>query len=246
LRQRGVPLSPEGGTEEQVIIPEPGLLLSEQMLSRRGALPLKPAQVTLTGRYVQLAPLQERHIEPLFAVSNGSPATVGDRGIDPFDAERLIWRYMTAGPFTVLDDFRSYCRQCKDVPNGMSFCVIDLPSQHPVGMTNLMNNSPDDLKIELGGIWYSPLVQRSAANTEATYLMLKHVFDLGYRRAEWKSDALNERSRRAARRMGFTFEGIQQQHMIVKDRNRDTVWYRILNDEWPSVEARLRKFLYRN
>ena len=153
---------------------------------------------------------------------------------------------MTAGPFTALDDFRKYCNLCRDVPNGVALCVIDLRSGHPVGMTNFMNNSPDDLKIELGGIWYSPLVQRTEANIEATYLMLKHVFDLGYRRAEWKCDALNERSRHAALRMGFTFEGIQQQHMIVKDRNRDTVWHRILDDEWPSVESRLRKFLYGN
>jgi RimJ/RimL family protein N-acetyltransferase len=113
-------------------------------------------------------------------------------------------------------------------------------------MTNFMSNSPEHLKIELGGIWYSPIVQRTAANTEATYLMLNHAFGLGYRRVEWKCNALNERSRRAALRMGFQFEGIQESHMIMKGRNRDTAWFRILVHEWSAVEAHLRALLYLN
>ena len=106
-----------------------------------------------------------------------------------------------------------------------------------------MNNSPADLKVEMGSIWYSPLVQRSAANTEATYLLLRHAFSLGYRRVEWKCDTLNERSRRAALRMGFTFEGIQEYHYIVKGRNRDTAWFRVLDREWPEVRSHLERLL---
>lgn len=102
---------------------------------------------------------------------------------------------------------------------------------------------PEHLKIELGSIWYSPLVQRTAANTEATYLMLQHAFELGYRRVEWKCNAKNERSRRAALRMGFQFEGIQESHVIIKDRNRDTAWFRVLDREWPDVKERLEGML---
>jgi RimJ/RimL family protein N-acetyltransferase len=121
--------------------------------------------------------------------------------------------------------------------------VRDAATSTLVGVINYMANMPAHLKIELGGIWYSPLVQRTAANTEATYLLLRHAFDLGYRRLEWKADARNERSRRAALRLGFTFEGIQQFHYIVKDRSRDTAWYRILDHEWPAIRARLEGML---
>ena len=106
-----------------------------------------------------------------------------------------------------------------------------------------MSNEPAHLKIELGNIWYSPLVQGTGANREATYLMLRHAFRLGYRRVEWKCDALNSRSRHTATRMGFTFEGIQDAHFIVKGRNRDTAWYRILDHEWPDVKARLEAMM---
>ena len=107
-----------------------------------------------------------------------------------------------------------------------------------------MSNLPEHLKIELGSIWYSPLIQRTPANTEATYLMLSHAFDLGYRRLEWKCNALNERSRRAALRMGFQFEGIQDSHFIIKNRNRDTAWFRILDREWLDVKTHLEDLLY--
>ncbi len=106
-----------------------------------------------------------------------------------------------------------------------------------------MSNDPAHLKIELGGIWYSPIAQGTGANTEATWLLLGHAFGLGYRRLEWKCDSLNTRSRRAALRMGFRFEGIQEQHRITKGRNRDTAWFRIVAEEWPAVDRRLRNLL---
>jgi RimJ/RimL family protein N-acetyltransferase len=130
-----------------------------------------------------------------------------------------------------------------EAPNALCLCVFDLASSQPIGVTNFMNNAPADLKIELGGIWYSPVMQRTGANTEATYLMLKHAFGLGYRRLEWKCHDQNERSRQSALRMGFTFEGMQESHMIVKDRSRDTAWFRILATEWPEVEAMLEALL---
>lgn len=218
--------------------------LPDELLARRADLPLKPAPVTLTGRLVQLRPIDlAGDVELLYAVSNGNPATVGGRTIDPYNAEQLVWRYLFAGPFATLDEFRVYCEGQANQPDALCLSVIDLPSGHPVGMTCLMSNHPSHLKIELGGIWYSPLVQRTGVNAEATYLMLKHVFGLGYRRVEWKCNNLNERSKRAALRMGFQFEGIQQSHMIVKGRSRDTAWFRILADEWPTVEVHLRTLL---
>jgi RimJ/RimL family protein N-acetyltransferase len=115
-----------------------------------------------------------------------------------------------------------------------------------VGVVNVMSNVPAFLRIELGGIWYSPVVQRTQAHLESTYLMLLHCFDLGYRRVEWKCDSRNERSRRAALRMGFMFEGIQEEHMIIKGQNRDTAWFRILAREWPVVGPKLEGMLYGN
>jgi RimJ/RimL family protein N-acetyltransferase len=110
-------------------------------------------------------------------------------------------------------------------------------------MASFLNVRPEMRVLEVGHIWYAPEAQRTAANTEATYLMLRDAFDLGYRRAEWKCDALNERSRRAALRLGFRFEGVFRQHMVVKDRNRDTAWYAVLDGEWPAVRTNLERWL---
>jgi RimJ/RimL family protein N-acetyltransferase len=98
---------------------------------------------------------------------------------------------------------------------------------------------------ELGNIWYSPTAQRTKANTESCYLLLRHCFEqLGYRRMEWKCDSRNEPSRAAAQRLGFTFEGIFRQHMIIKDENRDTAWFAMLDHEWPQTATAMRRWLY--
>jgi RimJ/RimL family protein N-acetyltransferase len=184
----------------------------------------------------------ERDLEPLFAVSNGQPITMGERKVGAYNAEELIWRYLFAGPFANVDELATYIRTQTDA-NGLCLCVFDVASGHQVGMYNFMNNFPEHLKVELGGIWYSPIVQRTKANLEATYLTLRHAFDLGYRRLEWKCNAMNLRSRHSALRMGFQFEGIQEAHMIVKGANRDTAWFRILDHEWPEVRAGLEGML---
>ncbi len=219
--------------------------LPDDILAQRTQLPLKPAAITLTGRLVRLEPLVvERDAAALFAASNGDPITIGDRTVEAYDADALVWRYMSGGPFATLDDFTVSLQRQVDAPNALCLCVFDVASGQPIGVTNLMNNAPADLKIELGGIWYSPVMQSTGANTEATYLMLSHTFGLGYRRLEWKCHDHNERSRRSALRMGFTFEGIQERHMIVKNRNRDTAWFRILDSEWPDVKTQLETMLY--
>lgn len=218
--------------------------LPDDVLARMKTLPKKFAPVTLVGQHVRLEPLVlERDLEPLFAVSNGQPITLGGRSVGAYDAEEIIWRYMFGGPFANPDELAAYIRPQIDAPNALCLCVFDVASGHQIGMYNYMNNFPEHLKVELGGIWYSPTMQRTKANLEATYLTLRHAFDLGYRRLEWKCNALNERSRRSALRMGFTFEGIQDAHMIVKGRNRDTAWFRILDSEWPEARARLEAML---
>lgn len=224
-------------------IPAP---LPADVLERRARLPRKPEPVVLRGDFVRLEPVDvQRHLEGLYAVSNGSPIALGGRSLGAYDADELIWRYLFGGPFASLEAFADYVRAQVNAPNGLPFCVVDLPTGQPIGMTNYLNNTPEHLRIELGSIWYSPIAQRTAANTEATALMLGHAFALGYRRVEWKCDARNERSRRAALRMGFQFEGIQQQHMIVKGHSRDTAWFRVLDGEWPGVQAHLEGLLRR-
>jgi RimJ/RimL family protein N-acetyltransferase len=223
-----------------------GYKLPDDVLARRSTLPVKVAPVTLDGRFVRLEPLDlERDAAALYAVSNGQPAELGERTTDAYDADALIWRYMPAGPFTGIEDYRTYLQALVDMPDGMAMCVVHKATGRQVGVTTFMSNAPAHLKIELGNIWYSPLVQRTPANLESTYLMLRHTFDLGYRRLEWKCNALNERSRRSALRMGFTFEGVQDAHLIVKGLNRDTAWFRILDSEWPGVRSQLEAMLAR-
>lgn len=221
-----------------------GARLDDEVLARRAVLPLKVAPVTLAGSLARLAPLDlERDVEALFAVSSGQPAELGDRRVGAYDPEAVIWRYMSGGPFGRAEELVAWLRAQVEAPNGLCLCVFDAPTGRPIGVATFMSNVPEHLKVELGNIWYSPLAQRTGVNTEATYLMLRHAFGLGYRRVEWKCDALNVRSRDTVARMGFRFEGIQECHYIVKDRNRDTAWFRMLESEWPAVKILLERLL---
>ncbi len=220
--------------------------LPTKTLERRNQLSEKPTSVTLSGKYIRLEPLViERDAQRLFEMSNGSALKLGDRSMNSYDADELVWRYMFDGPFNKVEELAASLQSQINSPNGRCMCVFDVSLGSQIGIANFMNNIPSHLKIELGGIWYSPIVQKSPANTEATYLMLKHCFELGYRRVEWKCHSLNERSRKAALRMGFKFEGIQESHMIAKNCNRDTAWFRVLESEWPEVKQILEQLLDR-
>lgn len=226
------------------MLPEP---LSESTLHLIKTLPLKPDPVTLQGAHVYLKPLDVvRDSQALYQLSNGTPITIGNHLYPTYDSNERIWAYMNSGPFATLNDFTTYLQQSIDTPDSLPFCVFDAKTDYPIGSTSLMANMPQHLKIEIGGIWYSPVAQGTLANTESTYLMLEHVFSLGYRRVEWKCNALNIRSRRAAERIGFTFEGTQEAHYIIKGRNRDTAWFRILDHEWEIIKAKLSTSLYPN
>jgi RimJ/RimL family protein N-acetyltransferase len=207
--------------------------LSAAELERCRSLPRKPAAVALQGERVTMRPLDlARDLAALHAGSCGRAVRVGDRSVDAYDPDAAIWRYMSGGPFDDEAALGAWLQRQIDAPDGLPLCVVDRATGHPVGVANLMANAPEHLKIELGSIWYSPVVQGTGVNREATMLMLAHAFGLGYRRVEWKCDALNERSRRAALAMGFRFEGIQDRHYIIKGRNRDTAWFRMLAGEF--------------
>jgi RimJ/RimL family protein N-acetyltransferase len=221
-----------------------GVPLPEHVLITSQTLPRKPEAVTLSGTRVLLAPLDlARDAQALHDASNGAPFTMGARHVDAYDADALIWRYMSGGPFRSAEALAAFLQPQVEASDGLCMCVFDRATMQQIGVVNYLANAPAHLKVELGSIWYSPIAQRTGANTEAAYLLLRHAFSRGYRRVEWKCDALNERSRRAALRIGFRFEGIQEQHYIVKGRNRDTAWFRMLDHEWPHVARRLEQDL---
>lgn len=213
-------------------------ILPAEVLARRAQLPRKPAPVVLAGERVELRPLDlAADTVALHAVSSGAPFELAGRAVDAYDPDALIWRYMKAGPFADIGALYAYLAAGVAAPDGQPWCVRDRATGTPIGVICMIANRPDDLAVELGSIWYGPIAQGTGASREATRLLLAHAFALGYRRVEWKCDALNERSRRAALAYGFTFEGIQQAHYIVKDRNRDTAWYRMLDHEWPAIAS---------
>jgi RimJ/RimL family protein N-acetyltransferase len=213
--------------------------LPDDVLARCNVLPKKPAAVTLTGTRVVLRPLDRaRDLDGLFAVSNGQPFSLGARRVEAYDPDALIWRWMKSGPFADAAALGAYLAALDAAPDMLPLVV--LVDHTPVGVAVFMSNSPADLKIELGSIWYGPIAQGTGASREATHLMCAHAFELGYRRIEWKCDSQNARSRRAALSYGFTFEGVQEAHYIVKGRNRDTAWYRMLDHEWAAIAARYK------
>ncbi len=219
--------------------------LPANLLALTQSLPLKPAPATLNGRFVRLEPLVvARDAEALYPLANGQPIDLDGRTYPAYDADALVWRYLFQPPPSDMPAMRTYLDEQMNGADRLCLCVVEQESSRPVGVVNLMSNVPAHLRIELGGIWYSPIVQRTKVNLESTYLMLAHCFGLGYRRVEWKCDSRNERSRRSALRMGFTFEAIQEQHMIIKGDSRDTAWFRVLAHEWPELRLKLEGMLY--
>jgi RimJ/RimL family protein N-acetyltransferase len=187
----------------------------------------RPERATLEGRWVTLVPLNpNEHAKALYEGSNGDAA------------REAVWTYLFDGPYKSLDEFRASLEAKARSTDPLFFAVIDNASGQAVGYQTFLRIDPANRVIEVGNIMYTPAMQRTAGGTEAQYLFARHVFDdLGYRRYEWKCNAHNAPSRRAAERFGFTFEGIFRQHMIVKGRNRDTAWFAMLDSEWPARKA---------
>ena len=154
---------------------------------------------------------------------------------------------MSYGPFDSTHSMQMRLEDGAISEDPLFFTVHYLESKQRIGMVSFLNIVSDMRRLELGHLWYSPDSQRSNVNTEAIYLMLCEAFDrLKYRRVEWKCDSLNEKSRSAALRLGFKFEGIFRQHIIVKGRNRDTAWYSMLDSEWAAIKKHMEMWLYQN
>jgi RimJ/RimL family protein N-acetyltransferase len=191
----------------------------------------RPTRVTLTGRHVRIVPVDPAaHADVLYAGSHGV-------------WHETLWRYLFTGPYPDAASFREYLEQRAATEDPLFFTILDSAGE-PAGYASLMRIEPAHRVIEIGNILYLPSLQRTVGATEAMYLFARYVFeDLGYRRYEWKCDSRNEPSRRAALRLGFTFEGIFRQHMIVKGQNRDTAWYSMLDGEWSARKEAFEKWL---
>jgi RimJ/RimL family protein N-acetyltransferase len=189
----------------------------------------RPSREPLRGRYVELRPIDvSADADSLFSVSR-----------DP-----EIWTYLFDGPYSSVDEFRAMLEAAAPLEDPFRYTIVPLSSGHPEGMASYLRITPEQGTIEIGNIWFGTPMQRTTAATEAIYLLAANVFDtLGYRRLEWKCNALNAPSRRAADRFGFRFEGVFERHMVVKGHNRDTAWYAITDDRWPAVRAAFEAWL---
>jgi RimJ/RimL family protein N-acetyltransferase len=186
----------------------------------------------MDGRYCRLEPIDpERHGAELHEANLREKTGAN-------------WTYLAYGPFSRLEEYRGWMVSTCLGEDPQFFAVVDQKSKRAIGVASYLRIEEKVGVIEVGHINYSPLLQRTPAATEAMYLMMRRVFDeLGYRRYEWKCDALNAPSRAAAQRLGFKFEGIFRQATIYKNCNRDTAWYSILDGEWPSLKAAFERWL---
>jgi RimJ/RimL family protein N-acetyltransferase len=184
------------------------------------------------GAYVTVLPLDPvRHGDALWQSSGGAE-------------HQELWRYLQSGPFAKRDAFDAYLHAKAASEDPMYFALVDCGTGRAAGHAAYMRIEPGQRVIEVGAILFTPALQKTRAATEAMYLMARHAFEeLGYRRYEWKCNVLNDASQSAARRLGFSFEGVFRQHMIVKGRSRDTAWFSMLDREWPERKREFERWL---
>lgn len=192
-----------------------------------------PSRAPLRGRYVELvAQDAAQHAQDLYAAGHESEEAL------------KTWDYLAYGPWETVADYAATMRAQSATFDTIFYAIRPLDSKHFEGQSSYLDINPQMGVIEIGHIWFGQRLVRTRAATEALYLMIRHAMDdLGYRRIHWRCNSLNEKSRQAARRLGFRFEGIFYNHMIFKGRNRDTAWYSILDDEWPEVRGILEAWL---
>jgi len=193
----------------------------------------KPDMRPLHGRWVMLEPVSaERHARDLYASFRDS------------DPDGSVWTYLGYGPWQSPEQFEAWVKEREASRDPWFYAFIDRATSKAVGMGSFMRSDAPNGVIEIGHIWMSPGLQQTREATEIIFLMIRHCFDdLGVRRLEWKCDALNAPSRKAAERFGFQFEGIFRQHLIVKGRNRDTAWFAMLDKDWPRIRAGFERWL---
>jgi len=193
--------------------------------------PPKPRREPLAGRFCRLEPLDPgRHAAALFTTSVAG-------------GEAQDWTYLPYGPFQTIDEYRAWMETSCLGEDPLFFAILDPADHQPVGVASYLRIAPEQGSIEVGHLLYSPRLQRTAAATEAMYLLMRHAFELGYRRYEWKCDALNAPSRAAAQRLGLSFEGVFRQATVYKGRTRDTAWYAAIDAEWPALRAAFETWL---
>jgi RimJ/RimL family protein N-acetyltransferase len=190
--------------------------------------PLVP-RGALIGTYARLEPLDaDKHASDLF---------------DAFVGADDLWTYMPHGPFLTENEYRAWVESRQGENDPYFYAIVNQRSGKALGVASYLRIDPGARSIEVGWITYSPLLQRSRIATEAMFLMMRNAFDLGYRRYEWKCNALNTTSMRAAQRLGMTYEGTFRQATVVKGRNRDTAWFAILDGEWPTMQQAFDRWL---
>jgi RimJ/RimL family protein N-acetyltransferase len=206
--------------------------MTQQLLADWQPVPT-PAHEAVGGQYVRLEPLDAtRHGDDLWLALQGP------------DSDPALWDYLPYGPFAERAAFNDWLSTHAASRDPLFFSVIDLTRQRAVGLLSFLRIAPKDGCIEIGHVAFGRAMQRSPASTEAVYLLAKLALGpLGYRRLEWKCNAANARSMRAAERLGFSYEGLFRQHMVIKGRNRDTAWYSILDSEWPTCNAAFERWL---
>lgn len=193
--------------------------------------PPAPPREAMRGRYCRVEPLDiAAHADDLHR--HFSADTVGSD-----------WSYLPYGPFADRDAFAAWLEANAMADEPLFFTIVDTELDAATGMASYLNIKPLHGTIEVGHIHYSPALQNRRAATEAMYLMMGRAFDLGYRRYEWKCNALNRRSRAAARRYGFSYEGVFRQHMVVRDHNRDSAWFACVDGEWPQLKTAYETWL---
>ena len=193
--------------------------------------PPAPAREVLEGRFCRLEPLDvASHSRSLFAANQQ-------------DERDINWTYLPYGSYKKFDDYREWMEATCLGDDPLFFAIRDLGNGEALGVASYLRITPSRGSIEVGHLHFSPRLQKTIAATEAMYLMMKRAFELGYRRYEWKCDALNAPSRAAAQRLGLSFEGVFRQHMVVKGRNRDSAWYAAIDAEWSDLRHAFETWL---
>ena len=193
--------------------------------------PPSPPRVALAGRFCRVLPLDvARDAAALYATHEAAP-------------DQRLWTYLPYGPFASFSAYRSWLASSCTGDDPLFFTIARHADDQPVGLASYLRIQAQVGVIEVGHLQFSAALSRSAMATEAMFLMMQNAFELGYRRYEWKCDALNAPSRAAAERLGFTFEGIFRNATVYKGRTRDTAWYAVTDGEWPTLKRAFEAWL---
>ncbi|HOL63971.1 MAG TPA: GNAT family protein [Accumulibacter sp.] len=194
-------------------------------------IPPAPSPVVLQGQWTRLEPLQtEQHAADLHAANS-------------CETSGRLWTYMAYGPFASKDNYRQWLGTHCPGSDPLFYAILPHALGMAVGLAAYLRITPASGSLEIGHLNFAPVLQRSVAASEAIFLLLQQAFALGYRRVEWKCDALNAPSRAAALRFGLSFEGIFRQATVVKGRNRDTAWYAVIDRDWPALRTAFVRWL---